>query len=538
MSDNEKLDLINVVWKPTTEYVFPQHEESGRRIRFSHSYISPDSPKFFKWLAYSAYYDGVFCVPCVLFGQKLDKTKLTNLFRKPLTRWNGMISKLKDHENKSPLHRIAIDVMHSLTDQQKGSLPIDTVIDDKRRNRIMENRKKMIPIIKTVIFCARQNISLRGHRDDSKYLDDLSNNPGNFQALLQFRVDSGDKDLANHFQTCPRNATYHSKTIQNEIIKSMGKFIRQKLSNEIKEARFFSVIADEASDCSNVEQMALVIRFIDENSEVREEFVQFIQCAETGAEYLSNKIIEAVQSLSLDMNNLRGQAYDGAGNMAGAISGVSTRIQRLYPKAFYFHCASHRLNLAVASSTAIRCIRNMMDSIRKCCETFRFSPKKNFLLRTKIKEMMSEDMRNTLLDVCKTRWLQRIDGLERVQEMIKPILETLDMISNNYDGSFNKDARNDAQGIYWTFKSFHFIVHLIIVRFVMSYTLPLTYELQEKQLDVVKVYKAVDTVIQSLKECREQVDTQHAKWFKEVVDFAKTINVVPCVKRIAGQQTL
>ena len=92
--------------------------------------------------------------------------------------------------------------------------------------------------------------------------------------------------------------------------------------------------------------------------------------------------------------------------------------------------------------------------------------------------------------------------------------------------------------IYWTFKSFHFIVHLIIVRFVMSYTLPLTYELQEKQLDVVKVYKAVDTVIQSLKECREQVDTQHAKWFKEVVDFAKTINVVPCVKRIAGQQTL
>ena len=112
------------------------------------------------------------------------------------------------------------------------------------------------------------------------------------------------------------------------------------------------------------------------------------------------------------------------------------------------------------------------------------------------------------------------------------------MISNNYDGSFNKDARNDAQGIYWTFKSFHFIVHLIIVRFVMSYTLPLTYELQEKQLDVVKVYKAVDTVIQSLKECREQVDTQYAKWFEEVVDFAKTINVVPCVKRIAGQQTL
>ena len=60
---------------------------------------------------------------------------------------------------------------------------------------------------------------------------------------------------------------------------------------------------------------------------------------------------------------------------------------------------------------------------------------------------MPEDQRTTLLDVCKTRWLQRIDGLERVQELMGPILQTLDMIANNHDGSYNnKEGRSDAQG--------------------------------------------------------------------------------------------
>ena len=38
----------------------------------------------------------------------------------------------------------------------------------------------------------------------------------------------------------------------------------------------FTVLADEATDCSNVEQMAIVLRFIDNFFKVREEFLGFI----------------------------------------------------------------------------------------------------------------------------------------------------------------------------------------------------------------------------------------------------------------------
>ena len=42
-------------------------------------------------------------------------------------------------------------------------------------------------------------------------------------------------------------------------------------------------MADEASDTSNTEQMALVIRFVDEHSEVREEFIDFLDFTSTTA---------------------------------------------------------------------------------------------------------------------------------------------------------------------------------------------------------------------------------------------------------------
>lgn len=64
---------------------------------------------------------------------------------------------------------------------------------------IADNRKRLVPIIKSIIFCARQNIALRGLRDDGKVNidNDEKINEGNFREILKFRVDAGDADLAN-----------------------------------------------------------------------------------------------------------------------------------------------------------------------------------------------------------------------------------------------------------------------------------------------------------------------------------------------------
>ena len=63
------------------------------------------------------------------------------------------------------------------------------------------------------------------------------------------------------------------------------------------------------------------------------------------------------------MNFLRGQSYDGAGNMAGAKSGASSNILRSFPKALYFNCSTRILNLVVAETCKILAVVNIMDCI-------------------------------------------------------------------------------------------------------------------------------------------------------------------------------
>jgi hypothetical protein len=114
-------------------------------------------------------------------------------------------------------------------------------------------------ILETVIFCARQNIALRGHRDDSRYLDKGQGNQGNLQSLLRFRVNAGDNVLEQHLKTAVKNCSYRSKSTQNELVELCGNHIREKLLNEIREAMFFAISADEVADASNKEQMSIVV---------------------------------------------------------------------------------------------------------------------------------------------------------------------------------------------------------------------------------------------------------------------------------------
>ena len=54
--------------------------------------------------------------------------------------------------------------------------------------------------------------------------------------------------------------------------------------------------------------------------------------------------------MQLDISLLRGQAYGGAANMAGAYNGPQAIIRRTQPLAVYVHCISHCVNLATEAA--------------------------------------------------------------------------------------------------------------------------------------------------------------------------------------------
>ena len=135
------------------------------------------------------------------------------------------------------------------------------------KKEVEENRKGLASIIDTVILLGRLGLAFRGYRYDSQFHPNVgkysSGSVGNFVEVLNYRDRGGDLALESHLRTHSKNANYISKTSQNELINCCGNYITNILVKEIKGNIFFSILADEASNCSNQEQSSLVIRFVD-----------------------------------------------------------------------------------------------------------------------------------------------------------------------------------------------------------------------------------------------------------------------------------
>ena len=70
---------------------------------------------------------------------------------------------------------------------------------------------------------------------------------------------------------------YTSKETQNQLIQICENIIRNKILRNIRAAKFYSVIADEATDSANDEQLSISIRYLN-NGSTQEKFLCFHQC--------------------------------------------------------------------------------------------------------------------------------------------------------------------------------------------------------------------------------------------------------------------
>ncbi|EFA12393.1 Zinc finger MYM-type protein 1-like Protein [Tribolium castaneum] len=118
-------------------------------------------------------------------------------------------------------------------------------------------------------------------------------------------------------------AHYLGKNIQNEIISLLHKNIKFHIINEVKKAKYYSIILDCTPDVSKVEQMTFLVRyvFVDKSNpnevtvKINESFLGFLPVERSTGKELSNLIIEKLAKLGLSLHDMKGQADDNGANM-------------------------------------------------------------------------------------------------------------------------------------------------------------------------------------------------------------------------------
>ncbi len=123
--------------------------------------------KHHPWMHYSQFSDGVYCRACVVFspyhvgGHDLGKFVL-----KPFCYWTKATYRATEH-TKNEYHRNAMAMMAEfLARYRSPSRAVDAVLNGQVRLTIETNQKVIESLLRIMILCGKQGLSLRGHRDD------------------------------------------------------------------------------------------------------------------------------------------------------------------------------------------------------------------------------------------------------------------------------------------------------------------------------------------------------------------------------------
>ena len=262
----------------------------------------------------------------------------------------------------------------------------------------------------------------------------------------------------------------------------------------------------------------LVARYVNpDDFPIREDPVSFIECdsGNTGRA-LADKVISFLNTHGLDPTKLRGQAYDGAGNMAWKTNGTAALTSSQYPLALYLHCASHSLVLAVVKSLDQECVRNMIGLVNQISVFFLAHPKRQRKLEEAIDSTQPQSLIHKLKDLCRTRWIERIDASDQFKTPYPSIASCFESISSDGSAKWIPDPLTDASTLLLPISTTEFLSALVNTSGSLNYSLALTRSLQAEAKDIVRAVSEIDHLKDVLRGVRDTVDVYHGEWFSKV----------------------
>lgn len=461
-----------------------------------------------------------------------------------MVKYKDALKEFQNHE-KNEYHCLSAQRANDfLSNFEKPNSSSVNVLLNKHKKQIVENNyKRLVPIVKTILFCARHNIPLRGHREIGSMASGdvrnvcLNGEQGVFRGLLAFRIECGDTTLLTHLEKAAKNCTMISPQIQNEVIEAVGCVIEKKIVERIKFSKFYSILCDGTTDISTEEQMTVCIRYVNlTNYVIQEDFLGFVKMTSTTGISIKNAIKQKLEDIGLSLENLRGQGYDGGSNMAGKNNGVQALLLNEQPLAFYTHCFSHSLNLCITKACELSSIKNMMGVVGTIASFFSASARRTDKLKSVIESEISctESSRKTKLKkMCETRWVERHDCLMTFKELYVFILNALEELQHDT----NTETSSKALLYLNSITKSEFLVAIDVAVLCLAYTLQLSVALQCKQQDLSKALSDVMVIKGALQNLREDADNQFNIVFKNIIELGKQINVEIRMPRICNKQT-
>ncbi|KFM69639.1 Zinc finger BED domain-containing protein 5, partial [Stegodyphus mimosarum] len=202
-------------------------------------------------------------------------------------------------------------------------------------------------------------------------------------------------------------------------IEDIAHYIRDRIVQDLKYCKFFSVAFDSSTDISATSQCSVFVRYCTEDNPVQEDFLKFLPVKGQTRDCI-DIICDFFEQNNIDIRKLVSVCTDGCPSMTGSENGFISLLKKKYglTNLITFHCIIHQENLAVL----IKCPE--IDSVMKTVVSTVNYIQAGELIHRKFKSLLEEvgSQYSDVLLRTSVRWLSRGKVLERFFSLRQEIM--------------------------------------------------------------------------------------------------------------------
>lgn len=435
---------------------------NGRRF-------NPEWYKKYTWLEYSTSRDAAFCHICRKFVDTKGSSQKGIIENKAFTtigyrNWKSACEKGKGFEQ----HANSSTHISAQTDKemQKKKLDTNASVSVQLTSDVYTRRRYYVKSIAQVVqFLAVNELPLRGSWEEGK-------ERGMFTSLFEYTL-TKDKQLADIAKSIPRNATYTSPEVQNDVIRIMAKMVSNGVAEDVKssDANVFALFADGTRDKSNVENVAVGVRYV-KGGKAYENILTIQRTDQLDAKSIACLLLDELKKFGLDTSRMISQCYDGCRTMSGEHGGVQRLIQNELGREIpYVHCHNHRLHLVVVKMVeSIPDISTYFDELETVYKFFRKLDVVNLYEGTNLKRVLD------------TRWSGHFDATVTILKNYSEVIHALNAVV--ISKKISTEEKAIATGLRQIVKSDSFLICALIMKKILGILKPADSFLQSKENDV------------------------------------------------------
>ncbi|KAM8977687.1 52 kDa repressor of the inhibitor of the protein kinase [Pelodytes ibericus] len=455
---------------------------------------------------------------------------LTSHLNNPGRRRKRIKELTEDELRKLKEKRLAADVPDQANHKTNNDVDVQVVVIEEGEesavltNEEKENKDYLKSLFEILILMGRQNISLEVQ---SSEVPEGIFTPDNFQALLECRINSGDEVLGKRFEMTAVNLEYCPQKQQRQMLEICESCIREEVVREVRDAPFFSILADDAVELVEGEHLPLFVRFIDEGNNLREEFLGFVPC-EIEAEVLAvNFHTTITEKWGLNMEYCRGQAYVTSSGLSTKMKYVASQLLEKYPRAVYTLCSTCALNIWLVKSTPVTGVSVVLGTLEDIYLFF----KKSKLLQEELEYTITlqfidnEEKGTELKEIIRSEWISRHDAFEIIVHLLESFVLCLDKIACDTSFRCNSEITSHAFVLSSALSDFDFIISVVILKNSLSFTRAFGKNLQGQTSDVYSAANSLTAVLHTLNEVMENIEVYHEFWFEEATTLASKLDI-------------